>query len=849
MNGREMVSSNDGRAVEYNQFPSELVNALVVYKTPDATLVGQGLSGTVDIRTLRPLDLAARRAVVSANASQNSNNQAVAGGGSTIGKRVSMSYVDQFMDRTVGVSLGYAHLDTPAQTISNRINEYTNPYNNPTCIAAGAPSWCPVPATGLPKQANLSGAYDFAAFPQRFEVFAETKSNVRDGFMATLEYKPSKALHSQVDLFYSKFKSRTVSSGFQAELYNGIWSGNPLERPAFSNVTTQQTGGNTIVTAGTMDHISFGAINNTSNRSDKTAAIGWNTEYEFADRWKAVADLSHSTNKRDESFYENYTSLWDGAKFVRGAFNFVTPGTDPSTLLKITPAGSTSMVDPANMRLGDPFGFVGGNWAGPIRKPHTDDTIKSMRLTAKRSMDGVFSAVDFGVNYSQRDKTLAKNQFDTQMKTDALGNRINTVPAEFLRTPADLSAYGVPPVVSIDAERLAQSGFFNSSQTYWLTVTSDSSVHEKVSTGFVKFAIDTDVGGYAVRGNVGTQLVRTSQSATGWTWVGGASRDTVTNLRPVSGGKSFTDFLPSLNLVLDLKNGWDLRFGAARTLVRPEINDMRAGANASLAKRVSSCVPSLAAPCDATWNTSTAGNPELEPWRANSVDLALTKYVSRTTYASAAMYRKTLLNNIYVKQFQRDLSGLSHDPTLNPISNLALVNAPANGTGGYLEGLELSGAVDGKLVNPMLDGFGLLASGSKVRSSLHAQNNPAQPLEGLARFTTSLTAYYEQNGFSARINKTHSAPLLAQTRNWDYSTNYTRTGAENLVNMQFGYSVDTGLFKGLSVSLSVNNVTDAARVTEKSVGAQGANPDPTALVPYEVRKFGRQIGLGVSYKL
>src|SRR6187200_1483417 len=35
MNGREQVSVGDNRTVEFDQFPSELVNQVVVYKTPD----------------------------------------------------------------------------------------------------------------------------------------------------------------------------------------------------------------------------------------------------------------------------------------------------------------------------------------------------------------------------------------------------------------------------------------------------------------------------------------------------------------------------------------------------------------------------------------------------------------------------------------------------------------------------------------------------------------------------------------------------------------------------------------------------------------------------------------------
>ncbi len=41
LNGREMVSTGDNRSVEFDQYPSELVNGVTVYKTPDAGLVGR----------------------------------------------------------------------------------------------------------------------------------------------------------------------------------------------------------------------------------------------------------------------------------------------------------------------------------------------------------------------------------------------------------------------------------------------------------------------------------------------------------------------------------------------------------------------------------------------------------------------------------------------------------------------------------------------------------------------------------------------------------------------------------------------------------------------------------------
>src|SRR5690606_22587697 len=55
LNGRELVTTGDNRGVEFDQFPAELLGSVVVYKTPDAGLIGQGLAGTVDMRTIRPL--------------------------------------------------------------------------------------------------------------------------------------------------------------------------------------------------------------------------------------------------------------------------------------------------------------------------------------------------------------------------------------------------------------------------------------------------------------------------------------------------------------------------------------------------------------------------------------------------------------------------------------------------------------------------------------------------------------------------------------------------------------------------------------------------------------------------
>ena len=107
LNGREQASTGDSRGVEFDQFPAELLGSIVIHKTPEASLVGQGLASTIDLRTVRPLDFNKR--TFSANVrSQRSGIDSGAGEGK--GDRQSFSYVDQFADRTLGIALGYTKL-------------------------------------------------------------------------------------------------------------------------------------------------------------------------------------------------------------------------------------------------------------------------------------------------------------------------------------------------------------------------------------------------------------------------------------------------------------------------------------------------------------------------------------------------------------------------------------------------------------------------------------------------------------------------------------------------------------------------------------------------------------------
>ncbi|MEY2918998.1 MAG: hypothetical protein RL261_303, partial [Pseudomonadota bacterium] len=126
LNGREQATTGDNRNVEFDQYPSELISQVIVYKTPDSKLIGQGLAGTIDMRTVRPLDYGKQAVVLNLRGEMNDNHDLGANSDDT-GFRASFSYSDQFMDGKLGLAIGYAHLDSPINTAGFGTYEPWNP--------------------------------------------------------------------------------------------------------------------------------------------------------------------------------------------------------------------------------------------------------------------------------------------------------------------------------------------------------------------------------------------------------------------------------------------------------------------------------------------------------------------------------------------------------------------------------------------------------------------------------------------------------------------------------------------------------------------------------------------------
>lgn len=801
LNGREQVTTGDNRGVEYDQFPSELINAATVYKTPHATLLGQGLSGTIDLQSIRPLDFASRRVTLNARAEFNSNGTVNADTDAT-GGRFSASYVDQFADRTIGVALGFAHLDSPGQELHYKAWGFSTGEANSFC--AQHPDWGCSPVTGVPVgDTYLNG----------FEVTATSRKQTRDGLMAVLEFKPNKDVHSVVDLYYSKFKKDESMRGLMGGLGDN-WGGVP--GAAFSNIGTTAVGDSTnLITSGTVANANMIVRNDFNTRDDEMKSIGWNLEAKLDEKLKGIADFSYSRAERSENVIETYAGAPTLATFD---FNIPTAAGFPSLVPNV------DYTDPTTIMLRDP-----GGWGhdGLWKKPKASDELHAVRLEAQRDLDGVFSRLDFGVNHSDRQKNREMNEQALNLKN---GRAPVLVSSDLLQTPTPLDFAGIPGVLAYDVMGMINQYMDLSAQAEDQIVSRNYQIAERVSTVYAKLNIDAAIGSMPVRGNLGVQFVNTVQNSHGFSKL----KDPVTNVTTISEttrGTSYSDVLPSLNLNFELGSNQYLRFGVAKTMARGRMDDMRAGAEVSID------------PNTRLWSGS-GGNPELEPWRATSYDLSYEKYFGKRSYVAAAYFFKTLENYIYTREVEMDFSGIPNTSGITPISNIGLFKRPENGQGGMVRGVELSASMDAGMWVKALDGFGVVGSVSYTESSVHPDGpGTTAKLPGLSGMVSNLSAYYEQSGFSARVSQRYRSAFRGEVNGLHNARQFTDVLADKQVDAQLGYEFEGGSLKGLSILFQVNNLTNSPYATKQGNGFGDV------IAPQEYNTYGRQYLIGVNYKL
>lgn len=269
-------------------------------------------------------------------------------------------------------------------------------------------------------------------------------------------------------------------------------------------------------------------------------------------------------------------------------------------------------------------------------------------------------------------------------------------------------------------------------------------VEETSNAAFVALTWDTTLAGMPVRGDFGIRYFETEVNSSGF-------------LGPiqVTAQNSYTDTLPSLNLVVEPHENFLVRFAASEAISRPDLPRLTPGGQINVT---------------AGGVSMSIGNPLLEPIRSTNYDLGFEWYFDEEALVSVSFFRKDIESYQQVVQtattFDQTgipasrLDGTAQDG-VDPTTILTNMVGFQNTPGGELTGYEISYQQPFTFLPGILANFGTILNYTHVESDIEYFLNNAGtqtvtlPLLNLSPETWNATLYYEDERFSARVSAAH----------------------------------------------------------------------------------------------
>ncbi len=835
LNGREQATTGDNRNVEFDQYPSELISQVIVYKTPDSKLIGQGLAGTIDMRTVRPLDYGKQAVVLNLRGEMNDNHDLGADSDDT-GYRASFSYIDQFMDGKLGFAFGYAHLDSPLNTAGFGTYEPWLPAGAPGDSLAPSTTTPCIGGTCLYNPGVPAGTYG----TRGMKVRADMGSTVRDGLMASVQFAPNDFYTGVVDLYWSTMDQTNNARSLEVNL-----SGYPApccDGNEFPSGTVFGYSGTTIqnnsIVAGTLNTVLPLVRNFLFTTEDEIIATGWRNEFTLNDEWSMVADISYSNATRDQLQPEinaQFAQLPANGNAPRnqydtGTFQLRNNSNMPSlSFLRDYTDSTQVLVGPT----------IYGS--GYTKKPRTEDELTSFRLDATRDADlWWFQSISFGANYS--DRTKEKESPESALST--IGGGPYQIDPSLLLDDMNLNYADAGRALAWNVNGVLRE-YFNpvvwgrpvvGSSNYAYLVGKFWTVEEEVVTTYVRGELDHEISDtVTLKGNVGLQVIYTDQSSDAFR----VNQATGNTIYGITDGKDYTDVLPQINLAFLLPDSQAVRFGLAKEQARPRLDQLKAteesGFNFATGRPGGS-----------------GGNAQLDPWEAWAFDVSYEKYFYENKgYVSAAAFYKDLDTYIYNQTTDGyDFSALCattpDDAFPDGVVKQCTGNftQPVNGEGGYLWGMEFAASLPFDVFSDALDGFGAIVSYSYTDSDIEIQGSISSvatqniTLPGLSQDVWNATLYYEKHGFGARIATRYRSEYIGEVANFANERSLRYVDADMITDAQLSYAFSGNALEGVQVLFQVNNLTNEPYIAYSE--------NKQRLLDYQ--EYGTQYLLGLNYR-
>ncbi|WP_255406059.1 TonB-dependent receptor [Novosphingobium sp. CF614] len=766
VNGQTFKTADFTDGFRYDIIQTELASSIEVIKSPTADMDAGGLSGTVNIVTTKPLDYNERKIVLTVKG----QNSEYAGGKVT--PKISGSYVDQLAGGTLGVYLnvGYQKLQDRADYVWMD-RWWTNNINGSTLT------------------------------PRRLRYRRIDRTTEQLMASGGLQWQPTDNLEVMA---------------------TGIWARDKTEYDLNQQVFFFNTSGST----------PLGTASVTANEVVDGVAVDTT-----ANNLQLENNRQHEDRKLTSQGY-TLSAKWTGDNgwTVRGVGNYTRGNTywreDAVVMGIYVPTANINIADPNNIifttgstNLSDPSIYAPANLyrndypSGATRLMSSREVSGQVDISKEVAL-GPIKTLTLGAKYRDENFNRYVTRHDLyQLKVNGTypGAQTTIFPTlsssninvtNFMNGEFSIPNSWVAPDISAWAAGLKASGL-TVSDIY--APEGSFSVNRYMASGYFMGDIDTTIGGMPLRGNIGVRYEHTKQKVNGNVTTGRTDgyTDVQADIGDYTISQNYGNILPSLNLVLEPANNLQVRFAAAKVLVRPIMDS-----TTPMARTQS---------YSSSTNTYSInlGQANLKALTADQLDLGVEWYYGRGSAITIAGFYKWIKNGTYStlvcpSSWQGtalstnstgdcvDSSGAIYDITAN-------LNDPSTIK---LKGFEVSWNQNFDDLLPV-DGFGIMANLTRVYPQKLAIGT-GYTVRNLSKVTWNLVPYWENEHFNIRASINHRSGYDQSNADSFFAREDHTVRARTQIDLSGGYSPNDRLSFSAGV-INLNNSREEAYKTDPSI--------------------------------
>ncbi|HEY7639000.1 MAG TPA: TonB-dependent receptor [Steroidobacteraceae bacterium] len=837
INGMEAMSANGGtdaaggtnrdRSFDFNTFASELFNAVTIRKSAASEIEEGSLGATVDLRSARPFDYDGLTVVTSVQGSYNDIND-------DVDPRGALLISNTFADGKFGALLSAAYtkrklLDEGASTV--RWQDSLNTDGSRNAGAEFGPLDAAYPATA-PTLDQLNHA--FRPRIPRYDIYQHDQERL--GITGSLQWQVADSTLLTLDALFARFDAERSEIFLEAPVFSATGAQN------MNNVNPRDAvidDTNTLV-YGVFDDVDIRSEARFDKLRTDFTHVTLNGSHDFSEKLRMNALVGYSKADHDNPIQT--TLLFDATDVDGYSFDYRN-----NSRLPVITYGNADVTNPATWRL------------------------SQIRLRPQSSVNE-FRTASFDLAWDVTDAVTLKAgpqwkkfEFETSSLQRSNGTQTSqegVIPAEVAATPIadysrlvaisgnlDVPAGGARRWLMPDLQRAADLFNLYDRSVFplgpELALSNNYFVEEEDTGGYVQADFKTEVFGRPLRGNFGVRYVQTDQTSSGYTFTSGSPVLTTVD-------RTYDDTLPSLNLVMEVTDAFLVRASAAKVMARPNGGGQTTG--------LGILAPGAAVGISGANKTVTAGNPDLDPYRAKAYDLAFEWYFAKDSLLSVALFWKDIDSFVQIirssDNFSNNTLGLPDSVALNACGATVPADEcldgwqfslPTNTDGGELKGFEISYQQPFSFLPGFFSHFGLILNYTGVESEIEYLTPPAtvggvplpqatvkNDLTGLSKSAYNATLYWENETFSARVAAAYRDDYLTTVPG---RNNNDVEGTIETLNVDF--SATWTVTPALDVTLEGLNLTDEFQ--DQYVGSQG---DRLSYYHHQ----GRQYLLGARFK-